>query len=82
MSDEKFIKNVSSVVLYWSQAPQEEHSPGEAVQRQQPGQQEEELLGEGDGAVDQPVGQPPPPLSQAVRLNRKIVRELRCVGRG
>ena len=44
-------------MLHWSQAPQEEHSSGEGVERQQPGQQEEELLGEGDGAVDQPVGQ-------------------------
>ena len=69
-------------MLYWSQAPQEEHSPGDGVERHQPGQQEEELLGESDGAVDQPVGQPPPPLSHAVSLNRQIARELRCVGRG
>ena len=58
-------------MLHWSQAPQEEHSSGEGVERQQPGQQEEELLGEGDGAVDQPVGQPPLPLSHGVRLNTK-----------
>ena len=43
-------------MLYWSQTPQEEHCLGEGVERDQPGQQEEELLGEGDGAVDQPVG--------------------------
>ena len=69
-------------MLYWSQAPEEEDSPGDGVERQQPGQEEEELFRESDSAVDQPVRQPPPPLSQAVRLNRKIMRELKCVGRG
>ena len=63
-------------MLYWSQAPQEEDSPGDGVEGQQPGQQEEELLGESDGAVDQPVGEPPPPLSHRVGLNSQIEREL------
>ena len=81
LSDEKFIKQVSSVMLYRSQTPQEEHSPGEAVEGQQPDQEEEELLCESDGAVDQPVGQPPPPLSHGVRLNSQVRRDLSgCVG--
>ena len=62
-------------MLYWSQAPQEEDSPGDGVEGQQPGQQEEELLCESDSAVDQPVGQPPPPLCQGVCLSSHIVRE-------
>ena len=50
-------------MLYWSQAPEEEDSPGDGVERQQPGQEEEELFRESDGAVDQPVRQPPPSLN-------------------
>ena len=77
MFDEKFINNVGPVVLYWSQAPQEEDSPGGGVEGQQPGQQEEELLGESEAPVDQPVGQPPPPLSHRVALKSPTMRELR-----
>ena len=64
-------------MLYWSQAPEEEDSPGDGVERQQPGQEEEELFRESDSAVDQPVRQPPPPLSLWVALKIRIMRELR-----
>ena len=64
-------------MLYWSQAPEEEDSPGDGVERQQPGQEEEELFRESDGAVDQPVRQPPPSLNLWVALKIRMMRELR-----
>ena len=60
--DHDIVNNLSSIVLERGEAPEEEDSPDQGVEGDQPAEQQGELLGDGDTGVEQPVTQPP--LSQ------------------